>query len=265
MSNQSVAEKWRDALKNAGYEHGNLSKNELEKLGKFSRVWRRIFKFTDLKINSKIGVFEAGCGGAKHLVPFALRGVRCVGLDFSPEVLKRAEHFVSEAGKLYGRKINLTLIEGDFLNYKSADSDSYDLVFHSGVIEHFLEDVDRLNFLKNMFSLAKSGGYVVSIVPSGTHPIREKMKRLKLGGYGIPEIDYTPALMKSEFSRLAACDIKILPHNLFGYLLIDDLRGARKIIGRLFFYFFQIIPVSLLPYNFAVRHAGTLIGIAKKD
>lgn len=264
MANQSVAEKWKEALKDTGYEHDELGEGDCKKLRRFSRVWRRIFRFTKLKPNESLSVFEAGCGGAKHLIPFALSGAKCTGLDFSPEVLKRAQAYINEVEKFCGQKLNIELTEGDFLNYKSTDPNSYDLVFHSGVIEHFLDDAERLTFLKNMFTLARPGSYVISIVPSGTHPLRRRMKNEKLGGYGISEIDYNPENMREEFERCGGKDIQILPHNIFGYLLVLDSTGIKKIIQKLFFYFFQLIPVVFLPYNFAVRHSGTLIGIAKK-
>lgn len=264
MSNQSVAEKWKEALKDTGYEHGKLKEGDCRKLRRLSRVWRRIFRFIRLEPNQAIKVFEAGCGGAKHLIPFALNGAKCVGLDFSPEVLKRAQAYVDEVEKVCGEKLNIKLLEGDFLNCQPPDHNSYDIVFHSGVIEHFLDDAERLTFVKNMFALARPGGYVVSIVPSGTHPLRERMKNLKLGGYGIPEIDYNPKNMSEELKKCGGKNIVILPHNIFGYLLIDNTGGLKKKIQKVAFYFFQLVPISLLPYEFAVRHAGTLIGIACK-
>lgn len=265
MSKQTIAEKWKEALKNNGYEHEALRRGDCKRLKKYFRIWRRIFKVIKLNSYKTLSVFEVGCGGAKHLIPFALHGARCFGLDFSPEVLKRAQTYIDEVNKICGQDLKIELKEGDFLNYKSINSEGYDIVFHSGVIEHFLDDDERLNFLKNMIMITKSGGYAISIVPSGTHPIREKMKRLKLGGYGIPEIDYTPVIMREEFARCGANDVKILPHNIFGYYLIDNSRGVKKIAQKLFYYLFQIIPVGIIPYNFAVRHAGALIGIAKKS
>lgn len=263
MDNQSVAEQWKDALKDTGYEHSAISKNDCAKLKRFGRVWRRILRYAKLS-PCGLKIFEAGCGGAKHLIPFALHGARCTGLDFSPEVLKRAQAYINEVEKVCGRELNIKLVEGNFLTYKPTVSDSCNLVFHSGVIEHFLDDKERLTFLQNMFALANLGGYIVSIVPSGAHPLRAKMKDLKLGGYGIPEVDYSPSSIQKEFEKCGAKDVRVLPHNIFGYLLIDNSTGIKKILQKLFFYFFQLIPILFLPKNFAVRHAGTLIGIARK-
>ena len=123
---------------------------------------------------------------------------------------------------------------------------------------------NKIQTLQKMFALAKPGGYVVSMVPSGTHPIRQKMKKLGLGGYGIAEIDYTPEIMAREFKACGSADYMALPHNVFGYLLIDDAKGLVKLGQKLLYYVVQIIPPRFLPYDFAVRHASTLIGIAKK-
>lgn len=263
MANDNVAEQWREALKDEGYEHRAISDGDCAKLEKFSRVWRRILRQTGLR-PVVLKVFEAGCGGGKHIVPFAFHGAACAGLDFSPEVLERAKLYIEEVKKTCRKHFDVELIHDNFLKYKPLRPGTYDIVFHAGVIEHFFDDEERLIFLKNMFNLTKSGGYAVSIVPSGMHPLREKMKNLKLGGYEIPEIDYTPFLMREEFAKCGGKDIKVLPHNIFGYLIIDNSTGLKKFIQKLFFYFFQLLPVSLLPYNFAVRHAGTLIGIARK-
>lgn len=263
--NKSVAEKWQEALRESGYEHETLREGDYVRLKKFPRVWCRVFRALGLKPEELRRVFEAGCGGGKHLVPFALSGVECTGLDFSREVLARAGQYVDEVRALCKVSLDVNFIKNDFLTYKPEKTAIYDLVFHVGVIEHFCDDAERLTFLKNMFNLARHGGYVVSIVPSGTHPLRLKMKELKLGGYGIPEVDYTPDNMREELVNCGGMNVKVLPHNIFGYLLIDNSCGIVKFLQKLFFYSFQLIPAGFLPYNFAVRHAGALIGIARKS
>ena len=261
----NVGQEWRKALEKEGYGHAALKKDDCPKLKKFSRIWKRALGIIQLDASSfqNRSVFEFGCGGGKHLIPFALNGFRCVGIDVSPEVLDRARQYIQEVSSLCGAELPIELISGDFLEYQ-APGGLYDLVFHVGVIEHFLDDEERQRTLQKMFALAKPGGYVVSMVPSGMHPIRQKMKKLGLGGYGIAEIDYTPEIMAREFKACGSADYMALPHNVFGYLLIDDAKGLVKLGQKLLYYVVQIIPPRFLPYDFAVRHASTLIGIAKK-
>lgn len=231
---------------------------------KFSRVWRRILKHISEGILSAEdkSVFEFGCGGGKHLVQFLLNGWTAAGIDSSPEVLKRAENYLSQVKRACGFRKDFYLTLGDFLDYKSENR--YDIVFNVGVIEHFIDDFEREGALKKMFALAGEDGYIISIVPAGIHPLRRKMKEKRLGGYGIPEIDYAPEIMENEIRRCGGKNISVLPHNIMGYRLIDDKKGFLRAVDLLLYYIFQIIPVVFLPKSFAYRHAMTLIGIAQK-
>lgn len=262
IDRNNIAEKWQQYLRAGGNEHHLSRRSECKKIRKFSRMWRRIFKYLILTQGINLSAFDVGCGGCKHLVSFALNGWRSVGIDCSREVLERADNYVAEISKLCG-KIDVELVCGDFLEYK-ANGAGFDLVYHVGVLEHFLDKSERLAALKKMFDLAKPGGYIVSIVPSGVHPLREKMKKLGLGGYNIPEIDYSPSLMKEEFEKFGAREIKVMPHNIFGYLLIDKDGKIVKLLKTVFYYAVQLIPVELFLHDFAIRHGSALIGIAKK-
>lgn len=261
---KSVAEQWKSALRSEGYEHSIKSKSKCGRVKKFSRVWRRIFNHIPKNILSAEDkkVFEFGYGGGKHLAQFLLNGWETAGIDSSPEVSKRAENYLSQIKRICDCRKEFNLFCGDFLDFESENK--YDIVFNVGVIEHFLDDSERERALKKMFALAKEGGYIISIVPAGIHPLRKKMKEKRLGGYGIPEIDYTPEIMENELRQCGGKNILILPHNIMGYRLIDDKRGFLRAIDLLLYYIFQIIPIGFLPKSFAERYAMTLIGIVQK-
>lgn len=262
----SVADKWRHALKGSGYEHHVGGRSDCRKLKKFARVWRKIFKAINLTLRSpsSLSVFEFGCGGGTHLVRFALNGWKCVGIDCSEEVLKRAENHTKEVSAACGVELDVELIHGDFLEYVPDDSQKFDIVFHVGVIEHFLDDKERLAALKKMFDLVKTGGFVISIVPSGVHVLRQKMRQKGLGGYFIPEIDYSPEIMTEEFEKCGGKEIQILPHNIFAYLIFEDANKFVKLLKRAVYYFFQLVPIRFLPSAFVLKHTTGLIGIAQK-
>ena len=196
------------------------------------------------------------------MVELALNGWHCEGIDASPDVLQKAKRYVEEVQYFSGQPLPVKFQEGDFVHHQSVST--YDLVFHVGVIEHFLDEAERAHVLQKMWAATKSGGYTVSVVPSGTHPLREKMKRLHLGGYLVPEIDYTDERMQNELQMLTGATCTVLPHNIFGYLLIDSGPWWLRAAKRIYYYAFQLVPVKWLPRVFAFRHAGTLIGIAKK-
>lgn len=254
-------------MEESGYERVVTSLKECEDIKKFSRVWKKILPLCRFNEGaSPLKVFEFGCGGGNQLMQFALNGWQCVGLDISPEVIDRAKNFKQSIERICGKSLDAELVSQNFFDYENKQNMGFDLVFHVGVLEHFLDPKERMLALKKMFSLVAPGGYIVSIVPSGTHPLRQKMKQLKLGGYHIPEIDYVPELMQGELRGIGGADARVLPHNIFGYFSIDPSTGPlMRLVHKIIFYFFQVMPFGWLPKGFAYRHSATLIGLARKE
>ncbi len=261
---QQVSDSWVEELREGGYEYHIREPRDCRQL-KLSRVWKRIFQHVQLPRLEKLRVLEVGCGGGLQLAKLAALGCECVGLDVSGEVLARAEKYVKEIRQVCGLDLDIKLIAGDFYEVEPSELGGYfDLVFNFGVIEHILDDAARLRFLKKKYALTREGGYIVSYVPNGSHPLRNKMKRLKLGGYNIPEIDYNRHLMKEEFAAMGAKQITILPHNPFIYLLLEKNNLLIDSLRKLFYLGMQIVPSALFSHDFCYRHAGSLIGIARK-
>jgi len=254
-----VGQQWREALEDGCYERRVRDRQEFLKLEKLSRVWRYILGRIQLPPGAS--VFEVGCGGGNQLIPLALHGFKCVGIDCSEAVLSRFQLFLSDVEGFAGHRLNVELIQGDFLSYEGMTQ--YDLVFNVGVVEHFLDDHERAAFIENKLRLCKPGGYVVSMVPNGQHPLRDRMRKERLGGYCVPEIDYSPEMMELEMTKAGATDVTVIPYNLFGYLLMDSQRASLKRVMNQFTYLSaQILPRLKVPSFY--RHAGTLICIARR-
>jgi 2-polyprenyl-3-methyl-5-hydroxy-6-metoxy-1,4-benzoquinol methylase len=263
-SYKDVSEKWVEELENTGYEYHIQGAKDCHQL-RLSRVWHRIFKETGLHQSEKLRILEVGCGGGIQLAKLAALGYECVGLDVSEGVLARAENFFEESRQVCGVKLNIKTLAGDFYEINKTElGEGYDLVFNFGVVEHILDDSARLEFLQKKYDLTRDGGYIVSMVPNGSHPLREKMKRLNLGGYNIPEIDYNQQLMARELRTVGAKQVKILPHNLFFYLLMEKKNLCIDALQKLFYLGAQVVPQVILPEDFCFQHAGSLIGIARK-
>jgi SAM-dependent methyltransferase len=261
---QIVSQRWVQELKDEGYEYHVREAKDCRQLAP-SRVWKRIFQQTQLHNFENLRVLEVGCGGGQQLATLAALGCECIGIDVSREVLARAENYFKEIRSICGLELNIKLIDGDFYDLDSSELGGYfDLVFNFGVIEHILDDSARLKFLRKKYELTREGGYIVSYVPNGSHPLRRKMKRLKLGGYNIPEIDYNQHLMAEEFKAIGAQQVIILPHNLFLYLIIEPHNLFIDSLRKLVYLGMQVAPWAFFPRDFAYRHAGSLIGIARK-
>jgi len=210
-------------------------------------------------------VLEVGCGGGLQLATLAALGCDCLGIDVSREVLVRAENYFQEIRRVCGLELKIKLIDGDFYDLdQSKLGGQFDLVFNFGVIEHILDDSARLRFLQKKYELTREGGWIVSYVPNGSHPLRNKMKQMQLGGYNIPEIDYNQHLMAEEFKAVGARQIIILPHNLFLYLIIEKNNLFIDSLRKLVYLGMQVVPGFLFPQDFSYRQAGSLIGIARK-
>jgi SAM-dependent methyltransferase len=262
-SYKGVSEQWERALRADAYAHSETDIT-FDKVMATPRVWRRIFAIIRLRYRRRQGrsALEVGVGGGKHLVMLAAQGWRGLGIDVSVSVLARAREFAAAAARCVGRPLDIRLVHADLFEYKIDER--FDMVYHVGVIEHFLEAATRLAFLRKMFELAKPGGYVVSVVPSGMHPRREWLRREKVSGYDIPEVDYSPDLMRMEFTACGAEDIRIIPHNLFGYLLTDHDRSGKRLAKKVFFYGIQLIPVFCFSRCFSFRHSYSIVGAGRK-
>lgn len=252
-----VAQRWRKELAGGGYEFSISTAAEFQRVRRLSRTWRTILRIARLPPGA--AVFEFGCGGGKQLVPLALHGYRCAGIDCSEDVLERCRRFVADAERFAGRALAIELHHGDFLRFGAERR--YDLVFNFGVVEHFLDDGERRQAIARMFELCAPGGYVVSVVPSGTHALRARMKAEGLGGYVVPEIDYTPALLEGEMREAGAVAVRVVPHNLFGYHLVEPAAPVRRAWNRLQWAAAQALPRVSCP--FTNRHAFGFICVAR--
>src|SRR5712691_1626167 len=93
----SIAGKWQQELAAGGYENEVCNSRDFTRLTKLSRTWRYILTAANLKPGAS--VFEFGCGGGNQLVPLAVRGYKCSGIDCSEEVLVRCRQFISDVEK----------------------------------------------------------------------------------------------------------------------------------------------------------------------
>lgn len=230
-------------------------------LRRLSRTWRRILRHT--RTAPPAAVLEAGCGWGAQMIPLAGRGYRLTGIDCSLRALLEGRKLIRELEADSGPVGRIRQVCGDFL--EGALGGRFELVFHRGVIEHYFREADRLAFLSEMLARTAGGGHVVSIVPSGIHPHRARFKRDRLGGYNVPEIDYTPEALRREAEACGGREVVVFPHNIMGYL--NDLPSGRlrHLLRRAVYLSFQAVPSALLGRSFRERHAYSFICIARKE
>lgn len=94
-------------------------------------------------------IVDVGCGTGRHAAYLASRGFDVVGIDVSAEMLEVARALGS----------NATFEEGDLFSWRA--SVPLDGVVCRGVLNDFIQDVDRQRALDSLFSMLRPGGLLV--------------------------------------------------------------------------------------------------------
>jgi SAM-dependent methyltransferase len=121
----------------------------------YSLKYLRFMEIIKKALPDNATVLEAGCGTGQTLSLFCSRHTT-IGLDISPDALSIA------------KKNCDTLVNGDIFHIPLRDG-SCDLVYNSGVIEHFQEPENR-TAVSEMVRVTKRGGSVIIIVPNSFCP-----------------------------------------------------------------------------------------------
>jgi len=131
-------------------------------------------------------VLEAGCGSGEGISVFVNKDRMAVGLDMSKEALNKTASSKTVSA-VRGNNFLLPFSDGTF-----------DLVFNSGVIEHY-KYPDNIRQVKEMARVTKSGGEVIISVPNTLclwyTTIKKVLLALKKWQFGYEE-SYTPWRLK---------------------------------------------------------------------
>jgi len=148
-------------------------------------------------------VLEAGCGGARFSIALAILGCRVTSLDSSPEMVRRALALEHEAERFYGH-LGMDAIQGEIARLPFPN-DQFDLVLNESVVEHWLDEAERLAVLREMVRVARGGGTVVVIVPNTAHVLRGWWRLTRSPGYRCPPMTrYTARKLRTELAA-AGC------------------------------------------------------------
>lgn len=135
------------------------SKQDIKKVYPSSpSVLRTIRRHFDLK---GLKVLEVGAGSGRDSTELASQGAQVTVLDFSVGSLEIVAGLKEELHLAE----NLHLVRGDAFQAPLA-SESFDLVFHQGLAEHF---DDPLPLLQENWRLLRTGGFCLCDVPQTIH------------------------------------------------------------------------------------------------
>lgn len=121
------------------------------------------------RLSGRERILEAGCGGGLYGLTLATFGCDCVELDFSEQMLKNVEITREEYQTEYG-PLKVSTLRGDITDLRNLQG-AFDVVFNEGVIEHWVDVLQRKQVLGEMVRAARPGGFVVVCIPNNSHPL----------------------------------------------------------------------------------------------
>ncbi len=179
----------------------------------FSIRWNGFLTKAALGLKAGARVLEAGCGSGEGIAVLAKNGNTTVGLDISGEALARTRIFKA-----------VHTVQGDNF-YLPFQDDTFDLVFNSGVIEHFPYP-NNVRQLKEMARVTKRGGKLIINVPNALClwylAVKKFLMTVGKWQFGYEE-GYTPWRLKK-----AAGEAGLSVVDLTGFLFLPPLATNRS-------------------------------------
>ena len=186
----------------------------------FSIRWLDFLSKRGKNLSSGAKILEAGCGSGEGIAVLADKNRTAIGLDLSEEALARTSSHEY-----------VTAVKGDILDLPFPDN-TFDLVFNSGVIEHYRYP-GNIRQVKEMARVTKKGGEILISVPNSLCLWYILVKKIllifKAWKFGYEE-SYTPARLKKVAKKAG---LRII--SMTGFLCMPPLATNT----------FEILPLAL--------------------
>ncbi len=158
----SMAEPARAQEKESRRENWETFWRDKEDVGQVysnaDRIARNMLRLGDLR---GLKVLEIGAGTGRDSIPLLAHGARVYQLDYAENSLRILKRLADED------HLPVTIIGGDTFSLPFRD-ETFDVVFHQGLLEHF-RHLQAQALLKENIRVLKRGGYLLVDVPQRYH------------------------------------------------------------------------------------------------
>jgi len=155
-------------------------------------------------------ILEAGCGMGHFGKVLAAKGYDCIGVDLSPQAIKKINRDGTSGSKY-------VVLEGDLENKDLFEPRTFDLILAPTILHHF-PDFSNSRVINNLFYWLSDNGSCVIYEPNGTNCVN-KMS----------------SLLGSIFLKFYVYDIKTSNeknHSFFDYKKFFETAGFSYVEGR---------------------------------
>tara|TARA_B100000953_G_scaffold76226_1_gene61587 strand:- start:1802 stop:2581 length:780 start_codon:yes stop_codon:yes gene_type:complete len=247
----------------------NKSWGKQSEIVKISAADRKFFKHLFNEVNPKDKeVLELGCGRAALSYLLSEYGPESITLvDFSKEALLRAKN-------IFNNSKNIEFIEDDLLKFETKKK--YDIVFSSGVVEHFSNELRELAIDKHFYT---SKDKVIFLVPAKPHynSLRHRKRRTiesfgwqkafsrnEMNNYCRKHTNFNIIVSKRFYSMYGITLFELLSLDS-NNRIIDIYNTIVKYIDKVFIKLKLYLFLNFLLTPFENMIGGVLIIIAQKN
>lgn len=178
----------------------------------FRKGMRERFKLT-LRLCSKGNkkVLDIGCGAGRFSIPLAERGMKVVGIDYSPEMIQMAKEYLKRYNQKTKDNLNIDYSCCDFL-VSFPQNKQFDISIAIGVFDYLK---NPLQFLKKMKNVTKES--IIISFPAKFTP-QMPLRKIWLLTKKCPVYFYTKEQIKRLYSSAGIKNYRIINISA-GYLV----------------------------------------------
>ncbi|MBM4167343.1 MAG: class I SAM-dependent methyltransferase [Ignavibacteria bacterium] len=213
--------------------------------------------------SSEKKIIELGCGRGIDSLYLAFMGYKVTAFDYYEIPLRNLKNAKENYEMTLRRPLELDIIQGDFFNTGFSD-ETFDVVFNSGVIEHYSNENYRIELLSEMNRITKKGGYTVVAFPNKLHPLvniweflRNKFSNFEI--YELPEFEISPDEIELEMKKSNFDDITVKGIDLYNSICYYP---QWRVLRLLSYILRVLVPTS--PVSLSFRLGTRLVCIGKK-